>query len=278
MRRIIQLGHALYDVLTRTIQQARRDDLLNLAAGLAFFGILSLIPLTFIMISIFGHVLGASDALFQQIVLWIHETIPGVEDEFVELLRGIVTRKFTSGWIGLIFLFFAASLLFTNMEKILDLVLHTDRRRNFWHSRALAIVLILVTSLLFFAPALLNVVAHFVAPYGVDFQVGNLFRGDGFFFVAHTTVFAFLLRVVPNQSVPLRRILPAAIGFGALALAARWVFHAYMALSFERFHLLYGSLTVLVMLILWLYYLSLIFVVCAMVISSLREVVGPQRS
>src|SRR5262249_46544710 len=151
-------------------------------------------------------------------------------------------------WIGIAFLFFVASFLFTNIEHILDKVLKSGKRRNFWHSRALSIGLIFFTALIFFVPAQLNLLSS-MAPANLRvIALFQLFRGNVAYFLAHLVVFFLLLRVIPNRDMHTRELLLGAALFGALTLVARVIFRWYMGLALERYSFVYGSMTVLVIL------------------------------
>ena len=181
-------------------------------------------------------------------------------------------KKLTSGWIGIAFLFFVASFLFTNIEHLLDKVLKSGKKRNFWHSRALSIGLIFFTALLFFVPSQVNLLTTLLPErFGVAGEVFAWFRGDVAYFLAHVVIFFLLVRVVPNRDMHSKEIFLGAVLFGALTLVARMLFRWYMVWALERYSYVYGSLTILVILVLWIYYWSVIFVFCAEVVSALEK-------
>ncbi|MDX1386639.1 MAG: YhjD/YihY/BrkB family envelope integrity protein, partial [bacterium] len=70
---------SVYRVFRNAWWEFYKDDGFNLAAGLAFFAILSTIPLALIVISVLGHVLGHQEELFQQISKWILSTVPQIQ-------------------------------------------------------------------------------------------------------------------------------------------------------------------------------------------------------
>lgn len=271
MNFIYNFLNRVYQVLRLALREFILDDGINLAAGLSFFAILSLIPLVLIVISLLGHFLGKSDLLFEQISVWVLNTLPSVQPEFIEFLRSLVDKKLTSGWIGIAFLFFVASLLFTNIEHILDKILKSSRKRNFWHSRALSIGLILVTGLFFFVPYFLKMLMDQLPTNEPVIEFFGVFQGNLIYFIVHGLVFILLLRFVPNESMRMRNIFQGGLLFAVLIVAARNFFRWYMGVALDRYHFIYGSLTVLVLLILWIYYLSVLFVFCGEVVSALQK-------
>lgn len=260
----------VYRVFRHTFLKFYTDDGFNLAAGLSFFAILSIIPLALIVVSVLGHFLGQEDELFQQVTGWIHSTVPQVQPEFISFLRQLVDKKVSSGWIGVGFLFFVASFIFTNIEHILDRIFKASRTRNFLHSRAFSILLIIMTSFLLFVPSQLHLLAQYLPTQEWLLEITNLITADFIYLFSHGLVFFLLLEFIPNQSMPKRKVFYGAVLFSVCTVIARQIFHWYMGRALERYHFIYGSLSVLVVLILWIYYLSLLFIFCAEFVSVLQ--------
>ncbi|MCB1215667.1 MAG: YihY/virulence factor BrkB family protein, partial [Deltaproteobacteria bacterium] len=52
---------------------------------------------------------------------------------------------------------------------------------------------------------------------------------------------------------------------------AKIIFQAYLSHALDRYHWVYGSLAALIVAVLWVYYLSLIFVFCAHLVAILAN-------
>ncbi len=262
----------LYQVFYVACKEFYQDDGFNLAAGLSFFAVLSVIPLALIVTSVFGHLLGQQEQLIQSLNHWVQVTLPGAQPEFLQFLRQLIDKKVSTGWIGMAFLFFVASLMFANIEHTLDRIFKNSKKRNFWHSRAFAILLIFFTAFFFFVPAQLNFFATHLPTEGSLPQIAQVLTGDFGYFLAHGVIFFLLLNVVPNQSMPKKKIVAGAVLFASLTVLARQVFQWYMGVALDRYTFIYGSLTLLVVMILWIYYLSLIFIFCSEVVNALQQI------
>lgn len=265
-----------YTVLKTAAVEFYADDGFNLAAGLAFFAMLAAIPMVMILVSILGHFLGQSEQLFGEISGWVQSTVPVVEPDFIEFLRTLVDKKLTSGWIGILFLFFVASFLFANIEHLLDKILKSSRKRNFWHSRILSIGFIFLTCFVLFALLSLKVVNPFLIQYGIPVERFALIQGNFTYFLAHFTFFVLLLRLAPNELMRIRHIVLSGLVFGGLTVVASMFFRWYIQIALERYHFIYGSLTVLVLMVLWIYYVSIIFVFSAELVNSLQKNYPPE--
>ncbi|MBI2336936.1 MAG: YihY/virulence factor BrkB family protein [Deltaproteobacteria bacterium] len=257
--------------LKKVGQKFLSDDGFTLSAALSFYAIFSLVPLTLIIISVFGHYLGQSDALFNQIIVWIGETLPNLQPEFVEFLKSLVSKKFTRGWIGLIALIFIASLLFSNIEHALEKIFSSHKKRNFWHSTLFSIGLTFLTCILFFVPTFGAFIVKMVEGFGVQIPVQTIFQGKPFFLFSHFFLFVMALWIIPRTKIHWRSKLIGAAIFSLMSLLAREVFKIYVVVSFDRFHFIYGSLALLVLLILWIYYLAMLFLSCAELVSVLER-------
>lgn len=260
-----------YQFLREVIVKFIADDGINLAAGLSFFAILSTIPLALVLISVLGHLLGHQEQIFEQIAYWIQSSIPEVKPEFLSFLRQLVDKKVSTGWLGIGSMFLVASLIFSNIEHLLNKIFDTVKRRNYWHSKVFSVFLIIVTALLFFVPSQLDwLLAHFPKE-GYFLKVMEIFSRDFTDFFAHGLLFFLLLNFVPKQSMPKKQIAIGGIVFAALTVLARQIFRLYMGHALARYHFIYGSLSLLVVLILWIYYLSILFVLCSEVVSVLQR-------
>lgn len=271
---LIKFGPILnppYYFLRDVIKKFLEDDGINLAAGLSFFAILSTIPLALVLISVLGHFLGHQDQIFAQIANWVQSSIPEVKPEFLQFLRQLVDKKVSTGWLGIGSMFLVASLIFSNIEHLLNKVFATVRRRNYWHSKLFSIFLIIVTALLFFIPSQLEWILRKLPQEGWFLKLVQVFSGDFADFFAHGLVFFLILNFVPKQSMPKKKIAIGAVVFAVLTVLVRQLFRLYMGHALARYHYIYGSLSVLVVLILWIYYLSILFVFCSEVVSVLQR-------
>jgi YihY family inner membrane protein len=259
-----------FEIAKETAVSFRKDDGMTLAAALSFYSILSLIPLSMIVVSILGHIIGQSDEALGRIMEAMTEVIPTLSPRFLHEISNIINRKVTSGWIGIVVLFFVASVLFTNLEKTLDKIFKALRSRNFFHSRLLSIAFIFVTALLLFVPAVLKTVDLALNHYHIPITLGFLIRGDLFFMLVSWFGFVLVVSVVPNHEVRFKYNLIGGGVFAILLMLAKYLFRWYTAFSLPRLNLVYGALTSLVLIILWIFYFITLLLLCAELVGILQ--------
>lgn len=240
----------------------RRNQIVHVAAGLAFFALISLIPLALLVVSVAGHSLGRSDVLFAQLVEWIAQILPGAEGNVTTVLRQLIDRRLTMGITGFIFLIFSSSLFFTGLERAIDRVLQSVRPRRLLRSHVQALWVMFCMVALFALPVLVNFIAGFLLPKSALAWVPRIFSGAPFFIGGQLVSFIVLLRVMPRDPPTWRAIARGALIFGIASLLMRGIFHAYLQVAWDRYHFVYGSLAGFFVLCVWIYYMSLLLLFC----------------
>ena len=259
------------EVLKETGQAFRKDNGFNLAAALSFYTLLAFIPLSMIVVSLLGHSLGRSEEASNEIIGFISGAIPALTPAFLEALHGIIDRPWTSGWVGAIFLFLFASVLFTSLEETLDKVFRAIRSRNFFHSRLLAIAFICLAAILLFVPATLTNLDAFLIRHHVPIPFIPWLQGHLFFFLVGWVSFVLIVAVVPNHHVEWRYNLAGGFVFALLLVAAKYVFRAYTILSLERLNLVYGWMSALILIVIWIYFLVTLLILTAEWVAVLQR-------
>jgi len=118
------------------------DRVPNLAAALAFFALLSLIPLLILITASFGYVMEGSDVAYQRVLDLITKIAPHSVASIFPLINDLISLKFTAGWIGALILLWAGSRVFDILESSLNRVWTLDRDRPFLKKTGLALILV----------------------------------------------------------------------------------------------------------------------------------------
>jgi membrane protein len=249
-------------VTIRRRQLARKffaDRGTHLAAMVAYFALLSFVPLIFLALSLFGlaHRAQASGFLIRE----LKHAFPGTSlDSIINLVRRVQNNAAALGIIGGIGLIWSALSFFSALESALNIVYGLPNRR-FLHGKLLAAALAVSVLVTLF-------VSLAVGALGVDFLRHNLGVADNPVLAyilsigaSLVGVFLFLLavyRLLPNTSVTVEEALPGAV-LGALVLEA-----SFQALPiFVRFADVNVTLRTLggpAILLLWLYVMANVIV------------------
>ncbi|HUJ54492.1 MAG TPA: YihY/virulence factor BrkB family protein [Gaiellaceae bacterium] len=232
----------------------------HLAAMVAYFALLSFVPLIFLALSLFGlaHRAEAGDFFIRE----LKHAFPGTSlDSIITLVHRVQDNAATLGIIGGVGLLWSSVSLFSALESALNIVYGLPNRR-FLQGKAIAAGLMASIMITLFASLV-------VGSLGVEFLKQNLGAFGDSSVLAYLVsvgasllgVFVFLLAVyrwLPNTHVGTREALPGAV-LGAIVLEA-----SFQALPlFIRFADVNVTLRTLggpAILLLWLYVMANVIV------------------
>lgn len=237
----------------------------HLAAMIAYFALLSLVPLLFLSLSLLGLAgqVKASSFLVQE----LKHAFPGSSiTSLVTVVDAVRANAAALGIAGALGLAWSSLSLFSGMESAFNLVYGLPNKR-FLHGKAQALALLAGSLVTLFAALL-------AGSLGVEvlerFAPGALGSSPAAYIVSIAAstagVLAFLLaayRTLPNLPLTLRDVLPGALG-ATLALQASFqLLPLYLRLSHEAVVLqAFGGPVVLLV---WLYVMANVIVLGAAV-------------
>ncbi len=254
-----------------------RHGCASLAASLAFFSLLSLFPLVFMLLYGVSFIV-SHDVIGGQVLLsFLKGFLPTLGERLaVELQR--VSELDTVRW--LVFLSFAwfGTLVFYELDYALNVVFDSTWKRHPLISTAIAVAsqgamgLLLVLS--YVATQTVNFLTAY-APHLWGLDLIALAAHDVFltytlpFTMAFLTVGA-LYRYVPRRRPQWREAMIGSLTFSLLWVAAKLIFVTYNEYA-TVYTKLYGSLLEVVLLLLWIYYSALLFLLGAVVAHALQQ-------
>lgn len=248
-----------------------KDDCLNLSANIAFCALLAIIPIGMMMVSIAGYFLGGSQEAVLKITAMATNILPVGKDLFVANLESILEQRSSLGIIGVVFLVFIATILTASIEHSLDIVFKAENRRNFFHSRLLGIALIFWVTLLFSLPTMAQILEGLLNRYGFDFPLSDLMAGKAFFILIAFLAYLVTVVVIPNKKVYIRYAAVGSLVFAVGISVAKFIFKSYMLFALARYNIIYGSLTAVVLMVVWIYYLAVVILFSAEFVGGLQS-------
>ncbi|MEW6636866.1 MAG: YihY/virulence factor BrkB family protein [Actinomycetota bacterium] len=248
-----------------TIREFQRDDALGLAAQLAFFLILALFPFILVLVSLLGTF--GSEEFASNVLGYFRQVMP--EDAYTLIERYtedvISGRRPAPGLLsfGILFTLWTASGAFAALINALNRAYDVQETRPFWKVRGIAILMTLGLSMLVLAGVLLLVFGPVIGKaiaqifgLGELFQiVWNVVRWPVAFLFLVLTV-ALLYYFAPDVDQPFRWITPGGLIGVTLWVLASAAFSAYVN-NWGSYDKTYGSIGVVIVLLLYLYISSL---------------------
>jgi membrane protein len=235
----------------------------HLAAMVAYFALLSFVPLVFIALSLLGlaHRADASDFLVKE----LKRAFPGSSlQSILTLVRRVQENAATLGIIGVVGLLWSSLSLFSSLESAFNIV-YDRPNRPFLRGKVLAATLMVGVLVTLFASLVVGALGvEVLKRYAPGFVGEPAVAYVLSVAVSLTGVFLFLLavyRLLPNAPVTLHDVLPGASAAAVLMEASFQILPVFV-----RFADVNVTLRVLggpVILLLWLYLMANLIVLGA---------------
>ena len=246
--------------LIETLTTFLRQGCPSLAAALAFFSLLSLFPLVFLLLYGISFLVSQNIIGEQFILSFLKGFLPSLGERLAEELHRISGLEGVR-WLVFLSFFWFGGLVFYELDYALNVVFESTQKRHPLISTAISIALLGSTGLLLFLSYVATQTIAFLTAYapklwGLDLVA--LAAHD--FHLTYTLPFSLafltvslLYRLVPRRRPQWSHAMAGALTFGLLWVSAKLLFISYSdyATVYAR---LYGSLLEVVLLLLWVYY------------------------
>lgn len=228
------------------------ERLLVRASSLAFFTVLSLVPLLVVAVSLIVAFGGAGGDASQTLRQLQRLLLPALGPEISEYAAGALTRATEAGIgaAGVLVLVFTAVMLFFHIERVFNDTWHVTERRPIY------VRVLLFYSLITLGPLLLSISLYHAAAIGEAFDAGFFSRLTGSItpFLINASIFLIIFKLVPNTRVRWRYAIIAALITSVLFEIAKIAFSMYARESMRGdYNVIYGSLVILPMVMVWIY-------------------------
>jgi membrane protein len=276
--------------------QTLRLPLPMLAASLAYYAAFSLAPLLLIIAGALGFLLRNRpdvaaqyrsvlvDLLAQVMPLESNSALLA-EQSFDSIVTILQQGAVINGIISVIFLIWVSSNFFASLQLALEIIFNTIEKRGFWRKRVVALITILAVGIVIafevVGALLLTSVAEVfaqleagVAAFGWPLVLPSLGWGLGFIsvisrFVLTAITFTLCFRYLPRRSSTwLGALAGGLFSVIALIVARRMLFIFF---NIDQFNLIYGLVTRLLAILLWLYMSLMLFLIGALITAEVSQ-------
>ena len=271
----------------RTLKGFRANQGLLLAGAVAYYSLLSIIPLLILIVIALSHVIDEAE-LLHTLGLYLEWLAPGQSASLVQELSSFLQNRGVVGWILFGTMLFFSSLAFTVLENAMSVIFHhrvAIRRRRFLVSAILpyCYILSLGVGLLIMtvvSNSLQDFGEHSVSIFGhsrsLDPVSGILLYLLGL--AGEVFVLTSVYMVMPVGRLSLKVALAGGVTAALLWELSRHLLVWYFA-TLSQVNLVYGSLTTAIMVLLSLEIAATFLLLGAQVISDFERLgkVGPDH-
>lgn len=260
-------------LIAETFHEWQDDNILRQSAGLAYYAIFALAPLLVIVLSIAGAAFGPDAARGQ-----LYDELRGLMGhDAAVLVQNMVAaseQPKKSTWatvIGIGMLIFAATNLFAELQHSLNVIWGKERQSDrgpmlrtgiikWMRTRLLSLgMVVVVLFLLLVSLVITSVFTYIASRISVTSSLPfSLWGWMGFFvsLVCEIILFAVLFKTLPDVRFPWRHVWWGAVVTALLFEAGKWVLSWY--LGSDLIPPGYEAAGSIVLLLLWVYYTSII--------------------
>lgn len=263
------LGH-FWDLISNAVQRLFEHHGTQLAAGMAYYALLSVFPTVIVFAAGAGFILDDPGAR-EDVVNFLLRELPLSEssgrDDIESLLDGVTANSGTLGVIGFLALLISASALISAARNSVNVAFEEDERRGALRGKGLDLLLVLGLGVLFalsFAATLVTRLDINLDEDAVGSAIQSILDATGWFLPVVLTAFVFsvMYRVLPAARPGLRDIWPgvvfAAVGYELLKSG----FSFYLE-NFANYSAVYGSLGAVIAFMFFVFLGSIVFLIGA---------------
>jgi len=254
-------------LLVETIKEASHDHAKDLAAAIAFWAFFSIFPLLIGIFSLAGYFLQSSE-LQARIYEVVIDMFPGSASLVRENLKAVIQYRGAMSWEGIGGLLWTASKGFGAITRAVNRAIGAKRTDNFLLSRirnffmAVAVSISAITSIAITLAIEIVLDSPFLTRFGLEAVDVSHLKSWVLSFLLIFLTFALIYKLAPYVKVRWRQVLPGAFLAAALFELVKTVFVVYLD-RIADFEAVYGSLSSIIVLLLWLYLSALILVLGA---------------
>jgi len=267
----------LFRFLQDLVRSFLRHGCASLAASLAFFSLLSLFPLVFLLLYGLSFVV-SQDVIGEQVLLsFLKGFLPSLGEHVVKELHRVSALETVRWAVFLTFVWFGG-LVFYELDYALNVVFESTWRRHPLISTGIAIASLAATEVVLLLSFGATQIVDFLTRYAP-----RLWGLDLLALAAHdlsltyTIPFALafvavmvLYRLVPRRRPQWREAMIGALTFSLLWVGAKLLFVTYSTYA-TVYGDLYGSLVEVILLLLWVYYSAALLLFGAEVAHRLQQ-------
>jgi membrane protein len=255
---IRKIFHFLWVVLRKFDE----DHGFFLSSGIAFSLLISLIPLSLLLLALVGTYLYSDHEVLDHLHYFLGEVIPSLDPSLRRNILEVVQSRKIAGLLGIGGLIWTATWVFSSLRTSLNTVFQIEKGRGILKGKAVDLFMIFMAGLFHVVSISLTSLAIYIdrTSSGSPLEMGWMTR----FFMKYPMPYVFsfwmfflIYEVIPNRKIHFRTAFWAAL-FTSLFWEVAKLFFGWYVLNLGRFTLVYGYMGTLVVFVLWVYYSSAI--------------------
>ncbi len=252
-------------------KRVKQEQLQVVAGYLSYVSLMSLVPLMVVALSVATAFPIFAD-IHHNVEQFIYDNfVPTASDVVQKYLSSFVNNASKMSAVAISFLFLAALLLISVIDKTFNNIWQSTKKRRLITSFSMYWMILTLGPLLVGASIAITSYIVSLVSLGVEDSLGI----TSLFFrllplLSSLAAFILLYMLVPNKTVPFKYAFSGALFSAILFELAKKIFAVYLT-AFPSYQAIYGALSIVPILFLWVYLSWLIVLGGAVITVSLQE-------
>lgn len=264
--------HRSVETLVVAGKNFREHQMKLSCAYFTYHAFIALFALILLASALLGFVLKSDPALQKKLLDYIYDVLPDLGNTLDNMLGTIVNNRHLVSIIGLVGLLWTGSKLSVSLETGFNVIQGTGNR-PFWKRRLLALGVILLVIIIgglfvglgiFYSDVIAYIDKHAGELWSIISHVLGILLSFGLGFV----VFSVLFLIVPRKRPKFRELAITALSASIAFHVVRVGFDYYFS-NVAKTQILYGTIGVVIGILLWLYITGAVIFYCAEMLNIL---------
>jgi membrane protein len=262
-------------LLWQALKKFNDDNGFFLSAGIAFNLLINLIPFILLLLALVGTYLYNDQEVLNYIHAYFRDVAPALDPKVTSNLMDVIQNRQIVGILGFVGLLWFSTWVFSSLRIAFHIVFRIEKSRRMLRGIAVDLLMILLVGILLLVSMILSSIGAFLPGYQgrIPVAIGPTIQWILKYllpFSLTVCMFFLIYQIIPNKRVHLKSALQAALFTGLLWEMTKHLF-AWYVVHLAEYSFFYGSLSTLVIFVLWVYYSSMILVVGAELEYFLEE-------
>ncbi len=259
-------------ILWKSFSDFFKDDGPILAGSITCFFMLAIAPFFLLLVAIFGYFLGENQEFYNFLATRIGDFFPSATSGVMEEIQKIIAYRRVDFFSLIIYAYFSYQLYFS-FERAVNIIFGSSQKRSLLRSLLFSLFVTLSLMVIFFLFFGARIVISLMEPFP-EADMGrwvSLLTGT---FLSPVLIFltsATLYILLPQRKVRILHALMGALVTAFILEAGKHLFTFYALIKVSQLGMVYGSLTAVVLFLLWIFFGACVFLFGAEIVHNLEN-------
>jgi membrane protein len=253
-----------FGFLWKALKKFNEDNGFFLSSGITFNILINLIPFIMLLLALVGTYLYNDQEVLEHIRAYFRDVAPALDPKVMENLMDVMQSRRIVGILGFVGLLWFSTWVFGSLRVALNIVFRVEKSRGVLRGIGIDLVMILLAGILLLMSMILTSLVTFLQGYQGQISVALgptmqwMMKYLLPFFLTYW-MFFLIYKIIPHKKIHVTSALQAALFASMLWELAKHLFTWYVV-HLAQYSIFYGSLSTLVIFVVWVYYSSAILV------------------